>query len=72
MEDILRSGAETSTAHESTAIAADLEAAFERLRAEYPEVVEAMQVMQLSLGDYLEALTALQEPSLTSDNNVAA
>ena len=53
-------------------MASDLEAAFSRFQAEHPELVEAMAVMNLSFADYLEALTALQEPSLTSDNNVLA
>ena len=49
----------------------DLEALFLAFQARHPEIVEAMAVMNLSFPDYLEALAALEEPSLiTSDHTL--
>ena len=51
---------------------ANLEAAVATFRAAHPEVFAAMEVMNLSLAEYLDALAAMQEPALSSSNNVRA
>jgi hypothetical protein len=45
-----------------------LQKAFEQFAREHPEVAEAMEVMNLSFSDYLQAIAALKEsPSVSTD-----
>jgi hypothetical protein len=47
----------------------EVRAYFERLQREYPQVFEAMRVMNISYRQYLAALQALNQRSSVSTNS---
>lgn len=48
-----------------------LEQAFAQFQQENPAVVEAMQVMNITYSEYLQALAVLEERPSSSSSNIA-
>ncbi len=44
---------------------------FAQLEAEYPQLIEAMKVMNISYQQYLNALEAMNQPSSVSTSSAA-